>query len=104
MDKQRIERAMQQRAKEIARSGRLIEFNWNVFQRLAFPADISAGELHERRLAFLAGAESTFCFVNQLVQSGDDCEVTRIVDRMVEETRRIQAELQLRYGATQGNA
>lgn len=95
-----IDAAFRATAQAAAADGNLIEFHWRLFRRLALPLDMPAAEVSERRLAFLAGSESTFTFMMQM----DDARAEVMIDNLYAECDRIACELQLRFGETQGNA
>ena|SRR5215475_4032257 len=100
-ERERIELELRETHREISESGRVLEFHWQLFRRMTLPPDMPAAELSERRLTFLAGAETTFALI---CAAWNENRTDRVVDKLCDECHRIQAELSLRFGEAEGCA
>ena len=91
-------------AQDACADGNMVDFHWKLFRRAVLPPDLPEAVLHEMRGAFIAGAETTFAFLDTLARDDNVGAWYPHIVSLREEFMRIQDELSLRYGMTAGSA
>jgi hypothetical protein len=95
---------LEQLTKQLANDGKLIEAGWVALRLQAIPPNAPAIQLHEMRLAFMAGAQHLFASMVWMLDSGleETPDDMRRMDLIHEELDAFRRELELWVGKTQG--
>ena len=92
--------------RELADQGKLIEAGWVALRLNAIPLNAPGQQLHEMRLAYMAGAQHLFTSIMSMMDPGSeetDADMRRM-DLINNELEAFRDELKLWVGKTKGSA
>jgi hypothetical protein len=105
-NREQIERIATEVSKRVADDGRLIEAGWTGYRVLVLPADASAVQIDECRMAFMAGSQHLFSSLMNILDPGEaetqgDIHKMELIER---ELRVFGREMEQRITGTKGSA
>jgi len=106
LTREELDKVLEALVKRLSADGRLIEMGWVALRRIAVPHDAPPEQIHEMRMAYMAGAQHLFASMMGFLDPGEeptDDDMKRI-ELIHNELEAFRKEMELRIARTEGRA